>query len=155
MVDDDRTSGNQQGSGREAPGGRSSRGPDYGHGGKPQVPVPPYDEQRGANAGEGAEGARKAFDADNAPAPGGAAPVSEQERARMSSTDTDPQPVRGVGGSRGGRAEDLAPDRDDVGTKGPAARPVGRAAEDDLDGVGDGRPRDPDSPDLQTGDQGG
>ena len=59
-----------------------------------------------------------------------------------------------VGTSCGGRAEDLAPDRDDVGTKG-AGRPVGTVQDDDSDGTGDGKPIDPRSPDLQAGDQGG
>ncbi|WP_255687622.1 hypothetical protein [Pseudonocardia sp. TRM90224] len=39
-----------------------------------------------------------------------------------------------MGESRGGRAEDIAPDRDDVETKG-AGRPVGQTDED-SEGVG-------------------
>ena len=136
MVDDDRPSTGQPPAADE-----------------PQGLVPPYDDLRGEDTGEGAEGARKAFDARNAGAPGPPPPVSEQERTGMSSTETNPEPPLGVGESRGGRAEDLAPDRDDVGTKGESGRPVGRAAQDDLDS-GD-RPIDPASPDLQTGDQGG
>jgi hypothetical protein len=157
MVDDDRTNDNQRGSDvrDQAPGGRSSRGPEYGTGGEPQVPVPPYDELRGENSGEGAEGARKAFDADNAGEPGPPPPLSDEERTGMSATEMNPEPPLGVGKSRGARGEELAPDRPDVGTRGESQRPVGRASEDDLDDTRDGRPQDPRSPDLQTGDQGG
>lgn len=156
MVDDDRTTERQQAQ-QEAPGGRSSRGPEYGTGGgEPQAPVPPYDELRGENSGEGAEGVRKAFDADNAPDPGPAPPVSDEERDGMSATEMNPEPPLGVGKSTTQSAEDLAPDRPDVGTKGPSQRPVGKTTEDDSDGnIGDSTPVDPASPDLQAGDQGG
>lgn len=136
---------------QEAPGGRSSRGPEYGKGGEPQVPVPPYDELRGEPNKESAEGVRRAFDADNAPEPGPAPPVSAEERAGVTGTETDPEPALGVGRSRGGRAEDQAPDRGDVGRKGD--RPVGTVA-GDSEGVGAQEPRDPRSPHLQSGDQG-
>jgi hypothetical protein len=139
---------------QETPGGRSSRGPEYGIAGEPLADTMPYDAERGENTGEGAEGVRKAFDASNAPAPDPAPPVSKEEQTGMSATDMDPEPPLGVGESRGGRAEDLAPDRPDVGTKG-ADRPVGKVAGDDSDSVGAQGPRDPESPDLQTGDQGG
>lgn len=132
----------------QAPGGHSSRGPEYGKGGEPQVPVPPYDDLRGQ---PGENTAPKAFDATNAPDPGPRPPVSDEERHGMSPTDTDPEPPLGVGVSRGGRAEEQAPDRDEP-TKG-AGRPYGRASDDGSDD-GDG-PIDPRSPDLQTGDQGG
>lgn len=147
MTDHDGTSHAQQ-----APGGSASRGPEFGTGGEPQVPVPPYDEERGE---PGENTAVKAYDADAAAAPGSGAAVSDEERAGMSGTETDPEPPLGVGRSRGGRAEDTAPDRDDVGTKGAAERPVGRAAEDDADSVGRQGPVDDDAPNLQTGDQGG
>jgi hypothetical protein len=142
---------------QETSGGRSSRGPEYGTGGEPMTdrPVPPYDELRGANSGEGAEGVRKAFDADNAGTPGSGAPVSAEERSGMSSAETDPQPQHGVGERRVYSGEEQAPDRDDVGTKGPADRPVGRAADDDADSVGTSGSVTPGSPDLQAGDQGG
>jgi hypothetical protein len=113
-----------------------------------QANVPPYDDQRGAPSAEGAEGVRKAFDASNAPEPGAAPPVSDEERSGVSATDMEPDAALGVGESRGGRAEDQAPDRDDVGTK--DGRPVGKHADD----VGEGS-NDPQTPDLQTGDQGG
>jgi hypothetical protein len=131
----------------QAPGGGSSRGPEFGTGGEPQVPAPPYDEFRGE---PGENTAPKAFDASNAPPPRPDVPKSAEERTGMSSTDMDPEPPLGVGESRGGRAEDLAPDRDDVATKGPSGRPVGRAAEDDADRSGA-----TDTPALQSGDQGG
>lgn len=157
MADTGRTDAGQQGSSsaHEPPGGRSSRGPEFGTGGEPQVPVPPYDEERGENTGDGAEGVRKAFDADNAPEPGSAPPVSDEERSGVSATDTEPEPALGVGESRGSRGEELAPDRSDVGTKGSAERPVGKVTGDDSDSVGAQDPQHPDSPDLQAGDQGG
>ncbi|WP_232664586.1 hypothetical protein [Pseudonocardia sp. TRM90224] len=109
------------------------------HADSPQVPVPPYDEERGA---PGENTAPKAFDAPNAPEPGAAPEVSDEERGGVSATDTEPEPALGVGESRGGRAEDQAPDRDDVDTKG-ADRPVGRTTEEDTEGR------------LEPGDQGG
>ena len=108
----------------QAPGGSSSRGPEFGTGGEPQVPVPPYDDERGE---PGENTATKAYDASHAPAPGPGSEVSAEERSGVTGTETDPEPALGVGTSRGGRAEDLAPDRDDVGTKGPSGRPGGRA----------------------------
>jgi hypothetical protein len=142
---------------QETPGGRSSRGPEYGTGSEPVTdrPVPPYDELRGPNSGEGAEGARKAFDAANAGPPGPGAPVTPEERSGTSATDMEPQPQHGVGERRMFSGEEQAPDRDDVGTKGPADRPVGRAAEEDADSVGTSGSVTSGSPDLQTGDQGG
>jgi hypothetical protein len=154
MVNDDPNPANVR---DEMPGGRSSRGPATGTAAddEPQGLVPPYDELRGENTGEGAEGVRKAFDADNAVPPGPPPPVSDEERHGMSATDPDPEPPLGVGRSRGSRAEDLAPDRDDVATKGEAQRPVGRTPEDDIDETRGNRSVTPGSPDLQTGDQGG
>jgi len=52
---------------QQAPGGGSSRGPEFGTGGEPQVPVPPYNELRSENTGRGAEATAKAFDASHAP----------------------------------------------------------------------------------------
>jgi hypothetical protein len=152
MGDDDSTSPDEQGSDvrQEAPGGRSSRGPDYGAPGDPQVPTPPYDELRGENSGEGAEGTRKAFDASNAGAPGPPPPVSDEERSGMSATETSPEPPLGVGEKHGKGGEEIAPDRDDVDAKGAAQRPTGRTDED-----GSGESQDPRSPDLPAGDQGG
>ncbi|GAA1244947.1 hypothetical protein GCM10009609_05450 [Pseudonocardia aurantiaca] len=137
MVNDDPTTGRHRAAEAhdEMSGGRSSRGPETGTAAvdEPQGLVPPYDDLRGENTGEGAEGVRKAFDANNAGEPGPPPPVSDEERRGMSATETDPEPPLGVGRSRGGRAEDLAPDRDDVGTKGESQRPVGRTPEDDID----------------------
>ena len=157
MVNDDPTTGRPEATDvhDEMPGGRSSRGPDTGPSDEVQVPVPPYDELRGENAEDGAEGARRAFDAANAGPPGEAPPVSEEERRGISATDMEPEPPLGVGRSTGKRGEDLAPDREDVGTKGEAGRPVGRTPEEDAGQPGGSRPVDPRSPDLQTGDQGG
>jgi hypothetical protein len=148
MVDDDQHDLEQGAShADQAPGGRSSRGPEFGTGGEPQVPVPPYDELR-SEPGENT--APKAFDASDAPARGPDVPVSEEERTGMSSTDMDPEPPLGVGESRGDRAEDLAPERHDVGTKAPSGRPFGRVAEDEGNSGGP-----TDSPASQPGDQRG
>ena len=135
MVDDDRTSTEPQGTSQaqQAPGGATSRGPEFGTGGEPQVPVPPYDEWRGE---PGKNTAAMAYDASNAPKPGPKTPVSDEERDGVSGTELDPEPALGVGKSRGGRAEDLAPDRPDVGTKGPAQRPVGTADGEPSDSAG-------------------
>jgi hypothetical protein len=152
MVDADNTSPDKQISDvqQEAPGGRSSRGPEYGTAGETQVPTPPYDELRGENSGEGAEGTRKAFDASNAGPPGPPPPVSDEERSGMSAAEMNPEPPLGVGEKHGKGGEEIAPDRDDVGTKGSAGRPAGRTDED-----GSGESQDPRSPDLPSGDQGG
>lgn len=129
---------------KEMPGGGSSRGPEYSTAGEVQADIMPHDEERGAPSAEGAEGVRKAFDASNAPEPGADPPVSDEEQGGTSSTDMEPEPALGVGESRGGRAEDLAPDRDDVGTKG-AGRPVGKSGGDE------GQSSDPAAPDVQAG----
>jgi hypothetical protein len=152
MVDEDQTTDRSTAASHadQAPGGRSSRGPEYGTGGEPQVPVPPYDDLRGE---PGENTAPKAFDASDAPDPGPQPPVSDEERHGMSPTDTDPEPPLGVGVSRGGRAEDQAPDTDHP-TKG-ADRPVGRAGDGDPDDAERNSPIDPRSPHLQAGDQGG
>lgn len=140
MADQDHADREGTSHSEQAPGGSSSRGPEFGTGGEPQVPVPPYDDERGA---PGENTAPKAYDAANAPEPGPGSEVSAEERAGVSGTEIDPEPALGVGSSRGGRAEDLAPDRDDVGTKGASDRPVGRTTEDDEDDS-----VDPDSPNL-------
>jgi len=118
---------------QQAPGGGVSRGPEFGTVGEPQVPVPPYDDLRGE---PGENTAAKAFDASNAPEPGPEPVVSDEEREGVTGTEIDPEPALGVGESRGGRAEDLAPDRDDVGTKGQADRPAGTVAGEDSDRAG-------------------
>jgi hypothetical protein len=62
-----------------------------------QVDAPPYDDRKQGFSSEDAERSHKAFDADNAPSPGPAAPVSDAERTGTSSTDIDPEPALGVG----------------------------------------------------------
>lgn len=66
------------------------------------------------NSAGQAEGTRKAFDARNAPEPGPDRPISDEEQAGTSPVDMNPEPALDVGNSRGGRAEDQAPDRDDI-----------------------------------------
>jgi hypothetical protein len=82
MSEDQTTSTEPRGTShaQQPPGGGSSRGPEFGAGGAPQVRVPPYDEARGGASGEGAAGVRKAFDASNAPKPGPRPVVSDAER---------------------------------------------------------------------------
>jgi hypothetical protein len=135
VADHDQTSTEPHGTShaQQAPGGATSRGPEFGTGGEPQVPVPPYDELRGES---GENSAAAAYDASNAPVPGPKTPLSDQERDGVSGTEMNPEPALGVGKSSGGRAEDLAPDRPDVGTKGPAQRPVGTADGEESDSAG-------------------
>ncbi|MHA6793883.1 hypothetical protein ACVGVM_10305 [Pseudonocardia bannensis] len=129
----------------QQPGGRSSRGPAVDPGGEPRPrgPVPPYEGRTGGNGprpGAAAEGGTKAFDADNAGSPGPPPPVSEEERTGMSATETEPEPRFGVGESTGKRAEDLAPDREDVERKDSSDRPAGLADPDaDAEDRGAGR----------------
>jgi hypothetical protein len=138
---------------KDAPGGRASRGPEYGTGNDVQADVPPYDDLRGE---PGTNSAPAAFDASNAPAPDASVPVSDEERSGMSSTDMNPQPQHGVGESTTSGGEEQAPDRPDVGTKGPAQRPVGSNADEDTSAeVNPNPPAQSDMPNLQTGDQGG
>ncbi len=131
---------------QEAPGGGNSRGPEYNTVGDVQADVPPYDELRGEPSAESAEGVAKSFDASNAPQPGPAPTETEEERDGVSGTELDPEPALGVGKSTSKGAEEQAPDRDDVDTKGPSQRPVGRAEPDE-----DRLAQDPQSPDLQPG----
>lgn len=135
MADQARPSNEQHGTShaQQAPGGATSRGPDFGTGGEPQVPVPPYTEMRGEATGENV--ASKAFDASNAPEPGPEPLVSDEERDGVSGTELDPEPALGVGKSRRRSGEDLAPDSDGA-TKGPAQRPHGRAEGVDADEPG-------------------
>jgi hypothetical protein len=89
MVDNDRT-GTGADIPRDAPGGRSSRGPKHGTVGDAETVSPPYDQLAGDNSGGGGEGVRKDSDADNAPPADPAPGVSEEERAGISSTEMDP-----------------------------------------------------------------
>lgn len=123
-------------------GGPANLGPEFGESAEVQADTPPYRDRKGANTGDGEEGVRKAFDAANAPEPGPAPPVSDEERKGTSPTDMNPEPALGVGKSTGSGAEDLAPDRPDVDTKGPAQRPVGKNAENPEDTFGDQGARD-------------
>lgn len=115
---------------QQAPGGGTSRGPDFGTGGQPQVPVPPY-EGLGEGSAQGADGVRKAFDASNAPKPGPAPVVSDTERDGVTGTEMEPEPALGVGKSSSTGAQEQAPDRDDVATQGGTQRPAGKVAGDD------------------------
>ena len=134
MVDEDRTSSEPQGPShaQQAPGGAAARGPEFGTAGEPQVPVPPYDDIRGA---PGENTAAKAYDASHAPEPEPEPPVSDEERDGVSGTETNPEPALGVGKSTRRRAEHLAPDRPDTGTKG-AERPYGTADGEQSDSAG-------------------
>jgi hypothetical protein len=119
---------------QQAPGGGTSRGPEFGTGGEPQVPVPPYDELRGE---PGENTAPKAFDASNAPEPGPTPPVSDEERDGVSGTEVNPEPALGVGKSHRARGEDFASDNPDgVGTKGPSQRPYGTPEGEESDFAG-------------------
>ncbi|WP_445183465.1 hypothetical protein ACTXG6_34030 [Pseudonocardia sp. Cha107L01] len=136
MTEDQTTSTEPRGTShaQQPPGCRSSRGPDFGTGGEPQVPVPPYDQDRDEVSAEGAEGVRKSFDASNAPKPGPPPVVSDEERDGVTGTEINPEPALGVGKSSSTGAEEQAKpasDRDDVATKGAAQRPVGKVADDD------------------------
>ncbi len=121
---------------QQAPGGGTSRGPEFGTGGEPQVPVPPYDEMRGE---PGENTAPKAFDASNAPGPGPTPSVSDEERDGVSGTEVNPEPALGVGESQRARGEDFASDSPDgVDTKGPAQRPSGTPEGEESDFAGTG-----------------
>lgn len=126
----------------QPPGGGSSRGPEFGTGGEPQVPVPPYDDLRGE---PGENSAPAAYDASNAPAPGPEPVVTKEERKGVTGTELEPEPALGVGKSTRSSAEDQAPDRDDVDTKSQTERPVGQVEDHNND---DG-PIQPESPSLQ------
>jgi hypothetical protein len=133
MTEDDESGTEPQGTShaQQPPGGGSSRGPDFGTGGEPQVPVPPYDDVRGKGAAAGAEGVRKAFDASQAPEPGSPPVVSAEERDGVSGTEIEPGPALGVGESSSAGAEEQAPGRGDVEAQGAAQRPAGKVADDD------------------------
>jgi hypothetical protein len=137
MTEHEETQGDTPGtsSAQQAAGGGTSRGAEFGTGGEPQVPVPPYNEYRSENTGRGAEATAKAFDASHAPQPGPPPPVSDEERDGVTGTEIEPEPALGVGVSHGKRAEDLAPDRPDTETKG-AGRSAGTAHEQPSDTAG-------------------
>ena len=130
---DDRTAADRQGTtGAEQPtGGSVSRGPEFGTGGEPDAPLPPYDDARG----EGGENtAVKAFDASNAPEPGARTPESDEERKGVSGTEVEPEPALGVGKTRTSGAEQQAPDRS-TETQG-AGRPAGAVEGGESDASG-------------------
>lgn len=128
MAEQDQGKSPQQG----MPGGRASRGPGTDTGTEQvQVDAPPYDDRKREFSAEAEERTHKAFDADNAPPPGPAVPVSDEERTGTSSTDMNPEPALGVGESTGRRAEDIAPDRPDTKSRG-AGRQAGKAADDEA-----------------------
>lgn len=127
----------------QPPGGGSSRGPEFGTGGQPQVPVPPYDDLRGE---PGENSAPAAYDASNAPTAGPEPVVTQEEREGVTGTEVEPEPALGVGTSTRRSAEDQAPDRDDVDTTSGTGRPVGQ-----VEGHNDDEgPIDPESPSLQS-----
>ena len=112
--------------------GRAGQAPGAGTGTEHvQVEAPPYDDRAQGFSAEGEQRTHKAFDDDNAPPPGPAVPVADEERTGTSSTDMNPEPALGVGESTGRRAEDIAPDRPDTESKG-AGRPAGKAADDEA-----------------------
>ena len=114
------------------PGERADQGSGTGSGTEQvQVDAPPYDDRKRGFGDGDEERTHKAFDAENAPPPGPAAPVSDEERTGVSSTDLNPEPALGVGESTGRRAEDIAPDRPETESKG-ADRPAGKAADDEA-----------------------
>jgi hypothetical protein len=102
------------------------------------------------------EGARKAFDASNAPEPGPGREPSDEERHGMTDTDPAPQPPLGVGESINARGEDVAGEHEEeAGRKGASGRPYGHGSGNEPRGVHPNPPVTEGSPDLPTGDQGG
>jgi hypothetical protein len=79
--------------------------------------------------------------------------ISEEERAGVSPTDTEPESPHGVGESTRKGGEEYEGDNGRAGTKGESQRPYGTT--DEADGVAPSAPTDDDSPYLQPGDQGG
>ncbi|GAA2900262.1 hypothetical protein GCM10010517_65890 [Streptosporangium fragile] len=85
--------------------------------------------------------------------------VSEEEREGVSSTDTEPESVRGVGPSESRSGERIAvtegeEGRETVGAEG-AGRPYGTSRLEDSTGVGSPETVDEESPRMPSGDQGG
>ncbi|WP_328307622.1 hypothetical protein [Actinomycetospora sp. NBC_00405] len=109
---------------------------------------------------DAAEGAARAFDASNAPAPGPGREPSPEEAEGMKDTDTAPKGPLGVGESINASAEDIARaaeekrGSDREGTKGAAGRPYGSGDPQDAEGVEPNPSVTPGSPDLPPGDQG-
>ena len=109
---------------------------------------------------DAAEGARKAFDASNAPPPGPGREPSPEEAGGMKDTEMAPKGPLGVGESINARAEDIARDAEEKrgsdreGTKGAAERPYGSGSARDAEGVEPNPSVTPGSPDLPPGDQG-
>ena len=106
----------------------------------PQAKVP----RRSAGCAQhrGCRRGRRAFDASNPLSRGPQPPISDEERSGVSSTDMEPDVAVGVGESRGGRAEDQAPD-DDVSSPHPQlvhhARPWPAPQRPRHSGTGGGR----------------
>ncbi|MBB2910950.1 hypothetical protein FHS43_002215 [Streptosporangium becharense] len=84
--------------------------------------------------------------------------VSDEERAGVSSADTEPASAHGVGPSESRSGERIAAtegeDRETAGTEG-ADRPYGVSEPGDSTGVGSPKTVDEESPQMPAGDQGG
>jgi len=147
----------------QQPGGAAARGPQADNPAgrfEPDALVPPY-EGRNDKTGAAAEADHKAFRADEyAPPPGEGREISDEERDGISSTEMNPSGPHGVGKSYGKSGEELAKDdpKDwaETGTHGKSDRAYGKPGEADLDdSVGAQKNRDPNSPVMPSGDQGG
>lgn len=151
--------------GTQQPGGRASRGPQTDNPGgrfEPDAVIPPYEgRSQETRTGAAVEADHKAFRADeHAPSPGEGREVSDAERGGVSSAEMNPSGPHGVGESFGGRGEDLADrkseDWEETGTHGESGRSYGKPAQPDKsDSVGAQPNRDPESPVMPHGDQGG
>jgi len=84
--------------------------------------------------------------------------ISEEEREGVPPTDTSARTPLGVGTSSTKRAEEHGAEgeegRPTQGMKGPSQRPYG-TSDPEATGVAGQHPIDPDSPNLESGDQGG
>jgi hypothetical protein len=83
--------------------------------------------------------------------------ISEAERKGVASTDMEPGSPFGAGDSRTRRGEETAAaqGREAEGHKGVSQRPYGSHGEEEASGVAPQGPRDPESPNMPPGDQGG
>ncbi|MCW2632293.1 MAG: hypothetical protein JWR88_1255 [Pseudonocardia sp.] len=161
--DTDLDSTHKQNTRAQQPGGAAARGPQTDNPDgrfEPDAMVPPY-EGRNDKTGRAEEADHKAFRADEyAPPPGEGREISDEERSGIDSAEMNPSGPHGVGKSYGQSGEELAKDSPEdwgeTGTHGQSDRPYGKPGQPDGDdSVGAQKNRDPNSPVMPFGDQGG
>jgi hypothetical protein len=122
---------------------------------KTDTPLPPYDKGEEGHIQDNP--ISRSSNVEHEAGPG--REISEEERDGVPATDMEASSPLGVGESSSRRGEEIGAGaesgRRDAGTTGQAQRPAGTSTERDSTTIDPQEPIDPESPNLQRGDQGG